>query len=75
MAAVSELIAGAFAITDTHLRVATPCHSWETTLRVLDLRLTGEVVVRCGQCGLWWHACADTRRTAGQRRTVIWMSS
>lgn len=72
---MSKLIAGAFAVTDIHLPVATPCHGWETKIRVHDLRLTGEATVRCGQCGAHWHACADARPAAGQRRTVIWMSS
>jgi hypothetical protein len=50
-AETSELIAATFAVTDTEVPVATPCHGWKAKLRVHDLRLTGEVVVRCGQCG------------------------
>ena len=71
----SELVAGMFTVTDVDLPVATPCHSWKTRIRVQDLRLTGEVMVRCGQCGAHWHAYADTRPTSAERRVVIWMSS
>lgn len=70
-----DLVAGRFGVTDACLTVDTPCHGWTTKIRVADLRLVGQVTVRCGMCGAHWHACAEGRDGSGGKRLVMWMSA